>query len=130
MPGDWAKVAADGSLILLGRGSNCINTGGEKVFPEEVEEAVKAHPAVYDCLVVGVPDERFGERVVAVGVAAARRVDGRGRRSSRRSAEHIARYKLPKQVIIVDRVQRAPNGKADYPWAREVAAASSPSGAT
>ena len=66
LPGDWAKVAADGSLILLGRGSNCINTGGEKVFPEEVEEAVKAHPAVYDCLVVGVPDERFGERIVAV----------------------------------------------------------------
>src|SRR3954468_22229015 len=66
LPGDWAKVAADGSLILLGRGSNCINTGGEKVFPEEVEEAVKAHPAVYDCLVVGIPDERFGERIVAV----------------------------------------------------------------
>jgi fatty-acyl-CoA synthase len=66
LPGDWAKVAADGSIVLLGRGSNCINTGGEKVFPEEVEEAVKAHPAVYDCLVVGVPDERFGERVVAL----------------------------------------------------------------
>ena len=120
LPGDWAKVAADGSLILLGRGSNCINTGGEKVFPEEVEEAVKANPAVYDCLVVGVPDERFGERIVAVaslqpGASAdeASIIEG--------ATEHIARYKLPKSVIIVDRVQRAANGKADYPWAREVA---------
>ena len=65
-PGDYAKVAADGSLILLGRGSECINTGGEKVFPEEVEEALKAHDSVWDALVVGVPDERFGERVTAV----------------------------------------------------------------
>jgi acyl-CoA synthetase (AMP-forming)/AMP-acid ligase II len=122
LPGDFAKVAADGSLILLGRGSNCINTGGEKVFPEEVEEAVKAHPAVYDCLVVGVDDERFGQRVVAVaslqpGASAteADLIEGAG--------DHVARYKLPKQVVIVDKVQRAPNGKADYPWARQVAAA-------
>ena len=120
LPGDWAKVAADGSLILLGRGSNCINTGGEKVFPEEVEEAVKAHPAVYDCLVVGVPDERFGERIVAVTSwqpgATASEAD-----LLETAAEHVARYKLPKQFIFVDRVQRAANGKADYPWAREVA---------
>ena len=120
LPGDWAKVAADGSLILLGRGSNCINTGGEKVFPEEVEEAVKAHPAVYDCLVVGVPDERFGERIVAVTSFHP------GRQASEpeileAASAHVARYKLPKQLIVVDRVQRAPNGKADYPWAREVA---------
>ncbi len=125
LPGDWAKVAADGSLILLGRGSNCINTGGEKVFPEEVEEAVKANPAVYDCLVVGVPDERFGERIVAVaslqpGKSAdeASIIEG--------ASDHIARYKLPKRVVIVDQVQRAPNGKADYPWAREVATAPEP----
>ena len=122
LPGDWAKVAADGSLILLGRGSNCINTGGEKVFPEEVEEAVKAHPAVYDCLVVGVPDERFGERIVAVTSFHP------GRQASEpeileAASAHVARYKLPKQLIVVDRVQRAPNGKADYPLAREVAAA-------
>jgi fatty-acyl-CoA synthase len=123
LPGDYAKVAADGSLILLGRGSNCINTGGEKVFPEEVEEAVKANAAVYDCLVVGVDDEKFGQRVVAVaslhpGASAteAELIEGAG--------DHVARYKLPKQVIIVDKVQRAPNGKADYPWAREVAASS------
>jgi fatty-acyl-CoA synthase len=110
-------------LILLGRGSNCINTGGEKVFPEEVEEAVKSHPAVYDCLVVGVPDERFGERIVAV---ASLQPGASADESSiiEGASDHIARYKLPKQVIIVDRVQRAANGKADYPWAREVAAAS------
>ena len=128
LPGDWAKVAADGSLILLGRGSNCINTGGEKVFPEEVEEAVKAHPAVYDCLVVGVPDERFGERIVAVAsLHPGCRRDGGD--IVEVAGDHVARYKLPKQVILVDRVQRAPNGKADYPWAREVAAAASSSGA-
>ena len=97
LPGDWAKVAADGSLILLGRGSNCINTGGEKVFPEEVEEAVKANPAVYDCLVVGVPDERFGERIVAV---ASLQPDATADEASiiEGATEHIARYKLPKSV--------------------------------
>ena len=125
LPGDWAKVAADGSLILLGRGSNCINTGGEKVFPEEVEEAVKSHPAVYDCLAVGVPDERFGERVVAV--ASLHPGESADETSIiETAADHIARYKLPKQVILVDKVQRAPNGKADYPWAREVASSSAP----
>jgi fatty-acyl-CoA synthase len=124
LPGDWAKVAADGSLILLGRGSNCINTGGEKVFPEEVEEAVKSHPAVYDCLVVGVEDERFGERIVAVASlrdgASSSGVDEAS--IVEHAATQIARYKLPKQVLLVDKVQRAPNGKADYPWARSVAA--------
>ena len=121
LPGDWAKVAADGSLILLGRGSNCINTGGEKVFPEEVEEAVKAHPAIYDCLVVGVPDEKFGERIVAIASlqpgASATETD-----IIAVAGDHVARYKLPKQLILVDAVRRAPNGKADYPWAREMAA--------
>ena len=122
LPGDWATVAADGSLILLGRGSNCINTGGEKVFPEEVEEAVKAHPAVYDCLVVGVPDERFGERVVAI--ASLQPGESADEASIiETAADHIARYKLPKRVLIVERVQRAANGKADYPWAREIAKA-------
>jgi len=119
-PGDFAKVAADGSLILLGRGSVCINTGGEKVFPEEVEEALKAHPGVYDCLVVGVPDERFGERVTAVlshrpGLEAdeGELIDfARGR---------IAGFKAPRRLIVVDEVRRAPNGKADYKWAKAVA---------
>jgi fatty-acyl-CoA synthase len=121
-PGDFAKVAADGSLILLGRGSVCINTGGEKVFPEEVEEALKAHPDVFDCLVVGVPDQRFGERVTAVLSLR----DGselhegdlldfaRGR---------VAGYKLPRRLVVVDKVQRAPNGKADYKWAKSAALA-------
>ena len=121
-PGDYAQVEADGSITLLGRGSVCINTAGEKVFPEEVEEAVKLHPAVFDCLVVGVPDERFGERVVAVA-------SYQSGESCEESAvidfarEHLAGYKLPKHVLFVDQVQRAPNGKADYKWARRAAEA-------
>ena len=91
----------------------CINSGGEKVFPEEVEEAVKRHPAVADALVVGVPDERFGEAVVAVvGLR-----DGRARRratTSRAALDDLARYKRPRRVVFVDSVQRGPNGKADY----------------
>jgi fatty-acyl-CoA synthase len=122
-PGDFAKVAADGSLILLGRGSNCINTGGEKVFPEEVEEALKAHPAVADCLVVGVPDERFGQRVTAVLSLA----DGRGALDEADllafARTRIAGYKTPRRLILVPEVRRAPNGKADYGWAKAVAMA-------
>ncbi len=118
-PGDMATVEADGSITLLGRGSSCINTGGEKVFPEEVEEALKQHAAVEDALVFGVPDERFGQRVVGVaslapGVSAAAEeilADARRRLSS---------YKLPKQLVLVPRVPRAPNGKADYPSARKL----------
>ena len=122
-PGDYATVEADGSITLLGRGSQCINTGGEKVFPEEVEEAVKRHPAIADCLVVGVPDDRFGEQVVAV--AAARegvQVSADQIVSFLRDEGHLAHYKLPRRIELVDVVRRAPNGKADYPWAREVAA--------
>jgi fatty-acyl-CoA synthase len=119
-PGDFAKVAADGSLILLGRGSVCINTGGEKVFPEEVEEALKAHDSVWDALVVGVPDERFGERVTAVvsprpGCV----IDEQGLVAFAR--ERIAGYKTPRRVVVVDTVRRAANGKADYKWAKEKA---------
>ena len=126
MPGDWAKVAADGSLILLGRGSNCINTGGEKVFPEEVEEAVKATPRCTTASSSACPTSGS-----ASGSSRWRRCSP-ARRADEGSiiegaADHIARYKLPKQVIIVDRVQRAANGKADYPWAREVAASPSSS---
>jgi acyl-CoA synthetase (AMP-forming)/AMP-acid ligase II len=119
-PGDFAKVAADGSLILLGRGSVCINTGGEKVFPEEVEEALKAHPDVCDCLVVGVPDERFGERVTAVLSLN----DGRGLDEAalaQFARGRIAGYKLPRRFVSVDEVRRAANGKADYKWAKAVA---------
>ena len=123
-PGDYATIAADGTLVLLGRGSVCINTGGEKVFPEEVEELLKSHPAVYDCLVVGVPDKRFGERVTAV--ASLR--DGMHLEESAAIAwmhGKLAGYKLPKGVIVVDEVKRAANGKPDYRWAKEVALARS-----
>ncbi|HEV2363011.1 MAG TPA: hypothetical protein VGS12_02310 [Caulobacteraceae bacterium] len=123
-PGDFAKIAADGSLILLGRGSACINTGGEKVFPEEVEEALKAHPDVFDCLVVGVPDERFGERVIAVAQSRPGRLIDEPRLIAF-ARERVAGYKLPRSVVLVDEARRAANGKADYPWAREVARARS-----
>ena len=119
-PGDFAKVAADGSLILLGRGSVCINTGGEKVFPEEVEEALKAHDSVWDALVVGVPDDRFGERVTAVVSARPGQViDEAGVIAFAR--QRLAGYKMPRRVIVVDSVQRAANGKADYKWAKDTA---------
>jgi len=119
-PGDFAKVAADGSLILLGRGSNCINTGGEKVFPEEVEEALKAHPDVEDCLVVGVPDARFGQRITAVlSLAKGRELDEAGLLAFARA--RLAGYKTPRRLIVVDHVRRAASGKADYPWANKVA---------
>jgi fatty-acyl-CoA synthase len=119
-PGDYARVEADGTITLLGRGSVCINTAGEKVYPEEVEEVVKRHPDIYDCLVVGVPDERFGERVVAVASARA------GTTAEERAlidytAEHLAGYKTPRHVVMVDEVRRAPNGKADYKWAKRTA---------
>jgi len=130
IPGDWATVGADGSLTLLGRGSQCINTGGEKVFSEEVEEAVKRHPAVEDCLVFGVPDERFGQRVAAVvslthpaGEGGTPPVEAATIVDSLRS--ELSSYKLPRDVVLVDEVPRAPNGKADYPSARRLLAATS-----
>jgi len=119
-PGDFAKVSAEGEIILLGRGSGCINTGGEKVFPEEVEEALKAHPAVRDCLVVGVPDDRFGQRVTAVfSVEPGSYPDEAQLLAFARTK--IADYKLPRRLVVVDAVSRAANGKADYVWARRVA---------
>ena len=119
-PGDYATVAADGSITLLGRGSNCINTAGEKVYPEEVEEAVKRHPSIYDCLVVGVDDERFGQRIVAVASFEERLQVGEQELVDF-TREHLAGYKLPKQVVFVEEVRRLPNGKADYTWARREA---------
>jgi len=117
--GDMATVEADGSITLLGRGSNCINTGGEKVFPEEVEEAVKTHPSVRDCLIFGVDDERFGQRVV--GVAS---IDPDSETSGEDLIAHskscLSHFKAPRQVVIVDTVPRAPNGKADYGTARDI----------
>jgi acyl-CoA synthetase (AMP-forming)/AMP-acid ligase II len=121
IPGDLATVEADGSITLLGRGSQSINSGGEKVFPEEVEAAVKSHPAVYDALVVGVPDERWGQRVAAVVQPR------RGEAPSLESVQahcrtRIAGYKVPRELHIVTAVQRSPSGKPDYPWAKQVAA--------
>ena len=102
----------------MGRGSNCINTAGEKVYPEEVEEAVKRHPEIYDCLVVGLKDDRFGQRVVALAsYQDDKEISEQDLIGFTR--EHLAGYKLPKQVVFVDEVMRAPNGKANYKWAKQ-----------
>lgn len=120
--GDRARRRADGAIELLGRDSVTINTGGEKVHAEEVEQALKAHPAIYDALVVGRPSERWGSEIVAV-VAIDGRADGLDVDEVRTAAgEHLARYKLPKAFVVVDRVQRSASGKPDYAWARQVAA--------
>ena len=119
-PGDYAKVEADGTITLLGRGSNCINTAGEKVYPEEVEEAIKRNDDIFDCLVVGLKDDRFGQKVVALAsFQEGREIEEQDLIAFTR--EHLAGYKLPKQVLFVDEVMRAPNGKANYKWAKETA---------
>jgi fatty-acyl-CoA synthase len=120
IPGDWAKVEADGSVTLLGRGSVCINTGGEKVFPEEVEEAIKLHPGVEDCTVVGVPDDAWGEIIVAVVAVSTSTAADAGELVAAARAR-LAAFKAPKQVVFVERVVRSPAGKADYRWARDTA---------
>ena len=119
-PGDMAMVAADGSLILLGRGSQVINSGGEKIFPEEVEESVKRVDGVIDCLVVGIADEKFGQSVTAVAsivegavVTEAEVIAGVKR--------DLAAFKAPKRVVFVTQVPRAPNGKADYTTTKQLA---------
>jgi len=119
-PGDYAKLESDGSITLLGRGSNCINSAGEKIYPEEVEEALKKNIDVFDCLVVGMPDERFGQKIVAVVST----VDNKTLKEEQLIEDTrsiIAAYKLPKKVIFTDEVQRAPNGKANYKWAKSFA---------
>lgn len=121
IPGDMAIYNADGSITMLGRGSLCINSGGEKIFPEEVEVAIKAHEAVYDCLVVGTPDERFGSAVTALIQLAKGFAEPDLKSIHAACASHIARYKVPKRVYIVDKVKRAPSGKPDYQWAKQEA---------
>lgn len=119
--GDMARVDEDGSIVVLGRGSTCINTGGEKVFPEEVEQALKAHPAVLDAVVAGVPDERFGERVAAVvSLRTGASADAEALRAHCRDS--LAGYKVPARVEFVPVVVRSPSGKADYRWARQALA--------
>lgn len=117
-PGDFALVEEDGTITLLGRGSNCINTAGEKVYPEEVEEVVKQHPVAFDCLVVGVKDERFGQKIVAV-VSTSAEISIEELDTFLRSK--IAGYKVPKHILFVPNVERAPNGKANYKWAKDYA---------
>jgi fatty-acyl-CoA synthase len=113
IPGDYATVEADGTLTLMGRGSVCINTGGEKVFPEEVEEVLKLHAAVRDAVVVGVPDEKFGEAIVAMVEAHPDRdVDAEDVIAHEKA--HLAAYKAPKRVVTIETIGRAPNGKVDY----------------
>jgi acyl-CoA synthetase (AMP-forming)/AMP-acid ligase II len=114
MPGDWATVEADGSVTLLGRGNQCINTGGEKVFPEEVEEALKRHADVRDAAVVGLPHPRFGETICAVVELKPGRAEPSTDELAAFVKEHLADYKAPRTVLFVDTVGRAPNGKLDY----------------
>jgi acyl-CoA synthetase (AMP-forming)/AMP-acid ligase II len=119
LPGDMATVDADGSIRLLGRGSMCINTGGEKVYPEEVEAVVRTHPAVADAVVVGGPDERFGQRVVVVAAATDPAAPPTLEELQRHCRPQLAGYKLPRALVIVDLVERSPAGKPDYRWATE-----------
>ncbi|MEN9804572.1 MAG: hypothetical protein RIS41_1419 [Actinomycetota bacterium] len=122
IPGDFAVMNDDGTITLIGRGSVCINSGGEKIFPEEVENALKGHPEVYDAVVVGVADERWGERVAAV-------VQPRpGTTPTLESVQeycrkHVAGYKVPRQLTLVEQMVRSPSGKSDYRWAKQVATA-------
>ena len=120
IPGDRARHLADGSVQLLGRDSVTVNSGGEKIFVEEVERAIAGHPSVADVVVTGRPSERWGSEVVAV-VQLADGAEGDQASIVAHASEHIARFKLPKQVVFVARIQRSPSGKADYRWAAETA---------
>jgi 3-oxocholest-4-en-26-oate---CoA ligase len=133
VPGDYARVEADGSIVLLGRGSVSINTGGEKVFPDEVEQCIKELPGVADALLVGVPDPRFGEVVTAL-VQPLRGHAVAPEQVTAHVRERLARHKAPRHVLLVERIDRGPNGKADYPGARRLMqdwlAAGAPTAAT
>jgi len=123
VPGDRARLTADGVIELYGRDSVTINSGGEKIFAEEVESAIKAHPGVYDCVVAGRPSERWGKEVVAiVQVREGHQLDEASILDE--AVRHIARYKLPKAFVFVDEIVRSPAGKADYRWASSMAAQS------
>ena len=123
VPGDFARIETDGRVTLLGRGSNCVNTGGEKVYPEEVEMAIKGHPAVYDTLVVGIPDPTYGQAVAAVvQLREGASVELEELREYLRA--HLSGYKLPRSLTVVDTIPRNATGKAQYPAAKEMALAS------
>jgi acyl-coenzyme A thioesterase PaaI-like protein len=129
IPGDMATVEEDGTITVLGRGAVCINSGGEKIFPEEVEEALKAHPDILDAVVVGVPDPRWMERVTAL--IQARPGSDPARLTQAAVDAHlrprIAGYKIPREVYLVGEMQRHPSGKPDYRWAKKEAIARGPS---
>jgi acyl-CoA synthetase (AMP-forming)/AMP-acid ligase II len=120
LPGDRAEVDADGTIRLLGRGALCINTGGEKVYPEEVEAVLKAHPEIADAVVVGVPDPRWGQRVSAVVEPVVGAVAPTLAAVQAHCRKSLAGYKVPRALAIVDVIERSPAGKADYRWAAEV----------
>jgi acyl-CoA synthetase (AMP-forming)/AMP-acid ligase II len=120
MPGDFATIEADGRIVLLGRGSVSINSGGEKIYPEEVEAAIKSHPDVYDCTVVGVPDERWGQRVAAV-VQPRDGITPTLESIQAHCRDQLAGYKLPRELHLVSQLVRSPSGKPDYRWAKDVA---------
>ncbi|MGN6606869.1 MAG: acyl-CoA synthetase [Jatrophihabitans sp.] len=120
VPGDFARHEADGTITLLGRGNTCVNTGGEKVFPEEVEAALMSHPDVFDVLVIGVPDERLGQRVAAV-VEPRPGTHPTFEELTKHVRAELAGYKVPRAIWLVDKVQRLATGKADYRWAGEYA---------
>jgi fatty-acyl-CoA synthase len=119
VPGDYAMLDDDGALILVGRGSGCINTGGEKVFPEEVENILRTHPSVDDCIVMGMADERFGQRVVAI-IEPRKPTEFLPDAVTDFVKGSLANYKAPREIIVVDHVQRHPNGKPDYAWAEHI----------
>jgi acyl-CoA synthetase (AMP-forming)/AMP-acid ligase II len=122
VPGDFARIEEGNRVTLLGRGSNCVNTGGEKVYPEEVEMAVKSHPAVYDCLVVGIPDEKYGQSVAAVvELREGTTLELEELREFLR--QHLSGYKLPRSLTVVPQIPRNATGKAQYPAAKEMALA-------
>jgi acyl-CoA synthetase (AMP-forming)/AMP-acid ligase II len=125
VPGDMASVDADGSIVVYGRGSVSINSGGEKIFPEEVEKALKRHAAVFDATVVGTPNERFGAQVTAVVELRPEFRDAPPSLAALQEhcREHLAGYKVPRAVVLVDDTVRSPSGKPDYRWAKETALA-------
>jgi len=125
LSGDRARITEDGSYVMMGRGSQCINTGGEKVFAEEVEEIARHYEAVEDVLVVGLPDERWGNKVVAVVEVAAGQTFDLGDFNEILRGK-LSGYKVPKAVYLTEKVKRSPAGKADYPWAKKFAAESQP----
>ncbi len=129
VPGDFARMEPDGTVTLLGRGNQCVNTGGEKVFPEEVEGVLKSHPDVFDALVIGVPDDRLGQRVAAlVQLRVGATPDLAALEAHVR--DQLAGYKVPRTVWLVDQVGRLPSGKPDYRWAKDYAAAHEPASQT